>query len=219
MDQREGATAGGAEEAGADAASPSRPPPPAPGDADAELDRRAMTQIAAGDLSGFDALVDRHKDRLFRHILRRVRDPHRAEDLAQESFLRLFRAARAGGYTAHARVVTWLFAIAGNCVTDHLRAEGRRSRLTLVSPADNVDRSPGPGDLAEQREMRDWAADLLAELPEPQRAVVELKVLDGLSFPDVAELLGCPIPTVKSRLVYGLRKLRRALGEPRRKSS
>src|SRR4051812_1384201 len=75
--------------------------------ADADVLRR----VAAGDLAGFDTFVDRYKQRLFRHIHRRIRDLHRAEDLTQEVFLRLFRAARAGGYTGQARVVTWLFTI------------------------------------------------------------------------------------------------------------
>src|SRR4051794_12896515 len=120
--------------------SPSQP-------ADAEI----LKQIANGDLSRFDDLVDRYKTRLFRHIHRRIRDPHRAEDLTQEIFLRLFRAARAGAYTGQARVVTWLFTIPGNCVTDHLRGEARHQ----PSPAFAIDATrpiPDPRLLAERRE-------------------------------------------------------------------
>jgi len=173
-------------------------------DADAE----ALRRIAGGDAGEFDTLVNRHKDRLLRHIHRRIQDPHRAEDLTQEAFLRLFRAARAGGYTGQARVVTWLFTIAANCVTDHLRAEGRRLSFTLQQSADSPS-SHDPQLLAERGESEARVASMLGELPENQRVVVELKVLDGLSFGEIAELLGCPVPTVKSRLVYALRKLKR----------
>jgi RNA polymerase sigma-70 factor (ECF subfamily) len=173
-------------------------------------DAEALRRLSDGDLTPFDALVDRHKARLFRHIHRRVRDPHRAEDLTQETFLRLFRAARSGAYTGRARVVTWLFTIAGNCVTDHLRAESVRSSVRAVrEQAESQD----PLDAAAAREGESRVRRLLLELPEDQRVVVELKVLDGLTFADIAELLGCPIPTVKSRLVYALKKLKRSMDE------
>jgi RNA polymerase sigma-70 factor (ECF subfamily) len=178
-----------------------------PGD---DADAEALRRLADGDLGRFDEFVARHKTHLFRHIHRRIRDPHRAEDLTQETFLRLFRAARAGGYTGQARVVTWLFNIAGNCVTDHLRAEGLRASVRVVrEQADSQD----PLDAAAEREGESRVRRLLLELPEEQRVVVELKILDGLTFGEIAELLGCPIPTVKSRLVYALRKLKRSLDE------
>ena len=174
-----------------------------------DADAAALNGVARGDFAGFDELVDRHKVRLFRHIRRRIADPHKAEDLTQEAFLRLFRAARESGYSAgRARVVTWLFTIAANVVTDHLRAEGVRESVRLVreqsEPTD-------PHDAAAAREGESRVRRLLLELPEAQRTVVELHVLDGLTFADVAELVGAPVPTVKSRLVYALRKLKRLM--------
>jgi RNA polymerase sigma factor (sigma-70 family) len=97
-------------------------------------DAEILAEIARNDLRRFDALVNRYKVRLMRYIGHRVRDRHHAEDLTQEAFLRLFRAARAGGYSERASVSTWLFTIADNCVTDYLRAAGRK-RLTLESDA------------------------------------------------------------------------------------
>jgi RNA polymerase sigma-70 factor (ECF subfamily) len=181
--------------------------PPSTQDADAA----ALERIARGDLGAFDVLVDRYKHRLFRHIRRRIADPHKVEDLTQEVFLRLFRAARGGAYAAgRSRVVTWLFTIAGNVVTDHLRAEGVRASVRLAR--EEIE-SEDPHDAAAAREGESRVRRLLLEIPEAQRAVVELHVLDGLTFADVAELVGAPVPTVKSRLVYALRKLKRNLDE------
>jgi RNA polymerase sigma-70 factor, ECF subfamily len=203
---------------------PLDPPPPQPaqdGDAasgaevDAAADAAALARVAAGNFDAFDALVDRHKLRLFRHVRRRVADPHKAEDLTQEAFLRLFRAARGGvGYTAgRSRVVTWLFTIAGNVVTDHLRAEGVRASVRLArEQAEPQD----PHDAAAAREGESRVRRLLLELPEAQRTVVELHVLDGLTLAEVAELTGAPVPTVKSRLVYALRKLKGSMDDDTR---
>ena len=74
-----------------DATAPTPPVLPA----ESESDAAALARVASGDFAGFDELVDRYKLRLFRHIRRRIADPHKAEDLTQEAFLRLFRAVRA----------------------------------------------------------------------------------------------------------------------------
>jgi RNA polymerase sigma-70 factor (ECF subfamily) len=172
-------------------------------------DADALAGVAAGDLGAFNGLVNRHKHRLIQHIRRRISDPHQAEDVAQEAFLRLFRAARAARYSGQSRVITWLFAIAGNCVTDHLRNQSRR-RAGGADVANESEPSD-PSATAERNEADRRVEDLLARLPDPQREVIELHVLDGLTFREIAELAGCPVPTVKSRLVYALRKLKQLL--------
>jgi RNA polymerase sigma-70 factor, ECF subfamily len=181
-------------------------------------DAAILAEIAGGDLARFDVLVDRYKVRLMSYLGHRVRDRHQTEDIVQEAFLRLFRAARDGGYRKQASVCTWLFTIADNCATDHLRAAGRR-RLTLESDAAGTNddsasmldgfssRDIGPADTAVRRESQGRAEALLDCLPEEQRRVVALKVLGGLTLAEVATVVGCPLGTVKSRLLYGLRKI------------
>ena len=178
-----------------------------------EADAAALLRVVGGDFGAFEELVNRYKGRLFRHVRRRIADPHKAEDVTQEVFLRLFRGARAGGYRAgQSRVVTWLFTIAGNCVTDYLRAEAVRSAMR---GAREESEPQDPHDAAAAREGDSHVRRLLLALPEAQRQVVELHVLDGLSFADVAELVGAPVPTVKSRLAYALRKLKRSMDDSR----
>ncbi len=201
--------------------SETRHPPDQPPTAveDAEI----LAEIARGDLRRFDALVDRYKCRLMSYIGHRVPDRHHAEDLTQESFLRLFRAARNGGYSGQASVSTWLFTIAGNCVTDYLRASGRRP-LTLETDTagGNTDASPSrldgrpsavpdPAKAAAHRESQRRAEALLDCLPDEQRRVLTLKVLGGLTLAEVAAVVGCPLGTAKSRLLYGLRKIEAAI--------
>jgi RNA polymerase sigma-70 factor, ECF subfamily len=195
------------------------PPDPASvGGEDAEI----VAEIARGNLGRFDLLVDRYKARLMGYLGHRVPDRHHAEDLVQETFLRLFRAARNGGYSGRASVATWLFTIGDNCATDHLRAAGRR-RLTLETDAAGrndaaesvLDSCPSPDvdpvETAARRESQDRAEALLALLPEEQHRVVALKVFGGLTLAEVAEVVGCPVGTVASRLFYGLRKIEASL--------
>ncbi len=191
-------------------------------------DAEILAEIARGDLRRFDALVDRYKGRLMSYLGHRVPDRHHAEDLIQESFLRLFRASRDGGYSGQASVCTWLFTIADNCATDYLRASGRRP-VTLESDtaAENTDASASvldcrpsavldPAKAASRRESQHRAEALLDCLPEQQRRVVALKVLGGLTTAEVATVVGCPLGTAKSRLLYGLRKIEASLVRPRR---
>jgi RNA polymerase sigma-70 factor (ECF subfamily) len=182
-------------------------------------DAQILGEIAQGDLGRFDVLVNRYKVRLMSYLGHRVPDRHHSEDLVQEAFLRLFRAARNGGYSGQARVSTWLFTIADNCATDYLRASGRQpltletdtaekndddsARMLDGCPSSDLD----PAEVAARRESQNRAEALLDCLPEEQRRVVALKVLGGLTLAEVAAVVGCPIGTAKSRLLYGLRKI------------
>ncbi len=182
-------------------------------------DAEILTEIARGDLRRFDTLVDRYKCRLMSFVGHRVTDRHQAEDLTQESFLRLFRAARSGGYSGQASVSTWLFTIADHCATDYLRASNRRPMTLATDTAGGntdelsnmLDRRPSsvldPAEAASRRESQRRAEALLDRLPDEQRRVVALKVLGGLTLNEVAAVVGCPLGTAKSRLLYGLRKI------------
>jgi RNA polymerase sigma-70 factor, ECF subfamily len=190
----------------------------------AREDAEILAEIARGDMRRFAALVDRYKKRLASYVGHRVADRHHVEDLVQEAFWRMFRSARIGGYDGRAAVSTWLFTIADNCVTDHLRAAGRRpASLETDAPRSDRDRAPSfdrcpsrepdPSDAAQRSESQCRADALLSRLPEPQRRVVALKVLGELTLQEIADVVGCPLGTVKSRLLYGLRKIEQALQE------
>lgn len=192
----------------------------------AREDAAILAAIAHGDLRQFDVFVDRYKNRLMSYIGHRVADRHLAEDLVQESFLRMFRAARNNGYSGQASVCTWLFTIADNCVTDYLRVLGRRpvalecdvsvpgGEMRTLDCRPSRERSPVAS--AEYRESQTRADALLDRLPAEQRRIVALKILGELTVREIADMLGCPLGTVKSRLLYGLRKIEAMLTEESR---
>lgn len=173
---------------------------------DAEL----MARVGRGDRAAFGRLVDRHKDGLVAYLARLTGSPDRAQDLAQEAFLRLLRSA--GGYRERGHLVALLYRIATNLVRSEARRE-RRWRLlapALAWPADEPAVPSGPRRLL-QRELQDRLAAALARLPVALRAPLVLYEIEDWSQRDIARALGCREGTVKSRLHRARARLREDL--------
>jgi len=135
----------------------------------------------------------------------RIRDRHQAEDIAQEVFLHVLRAAQSSPHAGRASAKTWLFTIANNCVADHFRLKIRKP-MSLVSDGDDPP-EPAATDHTERIAGDDHTEFLLELLPDEQRQAVAMKIIGGLTLSEIAEVLGCPLGTVKSRLLYGLNKI------------
>ncbi|HIQ01871.1 MAG TPA: RNA polymerase sigma factor [Anaerolineales bacterium] len=164
-------------------------------------DRELISRVAAGDEAAFRQLYERYGDRVFRYALTLVRNLHLAEEVVQETMVAIWRGA--GSFKGGSRVSTWIFGIARNQAHALLRREVRGERvpeesLTLPDPAEAV-----------ERENRVLSA--LAKLPPDQREVVVLAFYEGLSYREIARLLGVLEGTVKSRMHFAKRKLREAL--------
>jgi RNA polymerase sigma-70 factor (ECF subfamily) len=184
-------------------------------DADVDLARRL-----ARDLDGtFEALVVAHQDRLFTIARRLLGDVHDAEEVAQDAFVRAYRALE--GYPAERvrelRLRPWLAAIVVNLARNRRRRIADRQPAQPLAPllAGGLDVTEGAGRGPEARqavgETRvEWAARLAA-LPPAYRAAVVLRHVDGLSYDEVAVALGRPEGTVKAQVHRGLRLLRAAL--------
>lgn len=179
-----------------------------------------LRRIAAHDFTVFDLFVDRYKLRLVAYIRSRVGDGHHAEDVAQEVFMRVFRAAREGRIQAtDGKVVAWVLAITRNCVADHLR-ERRRKPVTLMGDCgvNDVDQTNGsqtrdPLQAAMAADRRRQARALLSRLPPVQRDVITLRMYGQFTYLQIAEVLACPVATVKSRMRYGLKRIEEMLRE------
>lgn len=183
-------------------------------------DEQLMGRFKAGDAGAFEALLRRHRTPVFTFIVRMVGDRTRAEDLAQETFLKVVKGA--GSWVEKAKFTTWLYTVARNQCLDFMRREKLRRTESLDAPAsmDDEDKSlvetmasplPAVDRAAESARLRPLLARALAALPDEQREVFVLREYAGVPFKEIAEMTGAPENTVKSRMRYALDALRRAL--------
>ncbi|MDQ7005834.1 MAG: RNA polymerase sigma factor [Acidobacteriota bacterium] len=170
---------------------------------------RLMARVAAGDREAFAELVETHKDDLVAYLYRLSGHRQTAEDLAQETFLRLYRAA--GRYRARGMFRAYLYRIATHLV----RSAERRGRLLRFVPlaAASAARSPLPGPevQAEKGQALSRVARALADLPLKYRAPLVLRAVEGWSIEEIGQALSLPAGTVKSRISRARRRLRERL--------
>lgn len=183
-----------------------------------------MLRYQRGDRSAFAELVRRHKSPLYNFVLRHTRSPSAAEDVTQETFLRVVQ--RAAEFKHEARFTTWLYTIARNLSIDHARKMKHRRHPSLdaqagpgdeVRPLSEVVADPRPE--GEVDRAAEWSAigrsivDAVEALPEEQREVFLLREIANLPFKEIADVTGITENTVKSRMRYALERLRVALSE------
>jgi RNA polymerase sigma-70 factor (ECF subfamily) len=161
------------------------------------------------------------REAMYRYILGMVRDPAEAEDLTQETLLRAY--GKLASLEDPARLVPWLYRIATNVTYDRFRQASYRHRPQQLSEdgegpdreavVDLADSGPRLDKLMQQQEMSSCVQDYIAALPESYRAVILLHDVQGLTNPEIAEMLGLTLATVKIRLHRARNRLRAALGE------
>ena len=171
-------------------------------------DGELIQAAATGDRSAFEDLYRRYARPVFGLALRRLGDRGRAEDAVQETFASIWRSA--GSYRPERGPgAPWLYAVARNAIVD-------RARARTESPAEIPDEAadaPGPADRTEQGWVAWRVHRALEELPEREREVIALAYWSGLSQSEVAEFLGIPLGTVKTRTRAALSRLSEALGD------
>ena len=184
-----------------------------------ETDEQLMRRFQRGEARAFETLMRRHRTPIHSFLCRLTGDRARAEDLLQDTFLRVVKGA--GAWEPRAAVRTWLFTIARNLAADEARRRVFRDAEPLDAPrpgaaalGDRVaDGSRAPDDAAGDALLRPRLEAALASLPAEQREVFLLREHAGLSFPEIAEATGANENTVKSRLRYALLALRDRLAE------
>ena len=180
-------------------------------------DEQAMWRVQTrDDPEAFAELVRRWEQPLRRFCTRMTGDLHKGEDLTQEAFVRAF-AGRAS-FQQGRPFSTWIWRIAANLCHDERRRVTRRGELSLESGADADEHltgletaEPGPGVRLEERERAELVRDALLSLSETHRAVLVLRDYEGLKMREIAEVLGIPEGTVKSRIAEALTRLERRL--------
>ncbi len=169
---------------------------------DTETDAELITRVGEGDSGAFELLYRRYARPVFALALRRLGDRGRAEDAVQETFTSIWRSA--GSYRRERGPgAPWLYAVARNAIVDRRRALGEPP----AEPADEPSEEAGPPDRAEASWIAWRVHRALAELPEQERRLIELAYWSGLSQSEIAEFLGMPLGTVKTRTRSALARL------------
>ena len=179
-------------------------------------DEELVARATAGDLESFNQLVSRWERPIYALAYRTLGREEDARDVVQEAFLRAYRGLK--GFKGQAKFSSWLYRITLNLCRDWIRKE-RRAPIVQVpegtDPVDLADAQASPTESGEElvsrREMSRAVSKAMAELPEEQRTAILLKEYHGLTFQEIADMLQCPLSTVKTRLYQGLSVLRRRL--------
>lgn len=169
-----------------------------------------MRLVVARDRAGFEVLYRMYFPRLVRFIRQITRRPHLVDEILDDVMLVVWQ--RAESFTETSRVSTWVFGIAYRQSLKHLQRDSRHRRS--VGPVDDPVLPEDPEMNAIQRQSASRLRAAMTALPVEQRAVVELTYFHGCGYREIADALGCPVDTVKTRMFHARRKLRAALGEP-----
>ena len=186
-------------------------------------DEALMERYRGGDVRAFEVLFDRHRRSVYSFILKYVSDQGRAEEILQETFLRVIKKQRT--FKRRSKFSTWLYTIARNLCIDKLRRMKHRKARSLDQPLKRdekdgqklYDKIPGKDRDAESSvldcEIRQRVEEAVAQLPDDQKEVFLLREVSRLPFKEIAEVVGCPENTVKSRMRYALERLRKSLSD------
>jgi RNA polymerase sigma-70 factor (ECF subfamily) len=173
-------------------------------------DEELVAQARNGELGAMEELVARHQESVYRVALGILRDEDDASDVAQETFLKAFRALK--GFRQEASFRTWLLTIAANESRGVLRKSGRRKELALESAGPVLSTEDPADDALEKAEAGDRVRELLSELPEKQRQAVTLRIYEDLSFREIGAIIGSSEGAARVNYHHGIRRLREMLG-------
>src|SRR5262245_36598111 len=187
-----------------------------------EADEDLMVQYQQGEVRAFEILLGRHRRPVYNFIFRFVGDKETAEDLLQEAFLRVIKGAEA--YKRQAKFTTWLYTIARNLCVDQTRRRKHRKHASLDAPMsahedsstllDVIPSGEMPSDRKSvSKELHETMQRAIAALSDEQREVFLMREFLDMPFKQIAEVVGVPENTVKSRMRYALEKLRLELDE------
>lgn len=170
------------------------------------VDDALVLRVQQGDKRAFDLLVIKYQHKIVQLVNRYVKDPSEAQDVAQESFIKAYRALP--GFRGESAFYTWLYRIAINTAKNFLIAKSRRAGdfEVDVHEAEQIENAPQlqgfdtPEQLLLNDEILNIVHATIDELPEEMRVAIMLRELEGMSYEEIAEIMNCPIGTVRSRI-------------------
>lgn len=170
------------------------------------IDQELVKRVQAGDKRAFDILVTKYQNKLVKLITRYVHDPVEALDVAQEAFIKAYRALP--NFRGDSSFYTWLYRIGINTAKNHLVAQGRRPPESDIDAQDaeqydfesRLKDQETPEGIIERDEVERTIFDAIDALPEDLRTAITLRELEGLSYEEIAQAMDCPVGTVRSRI-------------------
>lgn len=173
---------------------------------EADLDATLVADVKKGDVKAFELLVERYQQRVANVIAKFIRDHHEIQDVAQEVFIKVYRALP--NFRGDSSFYTWIYRIAVNTAKNHLVAKGRRIQSVQVEPEEaevfsteeDNHGADTPDAVYARGELETVLSEAIASLPDDLRKALVLREIDGLSYEQIATAMNCPIGTVRSRI-------------------
>ena len=187
---------------------------------DKDSDLALVRRVKKGDYSAFDLLVLKYQSRVIAISTKYVKDIQLAEDIAQESFFKAYKSI--DSFREESAFYTWLYRITANTAINYLSSKKRKSELLEADVSNREGESidifdiPGgesPEDILNANSLREDIFKNMSNLPEEIRTAVTLREFEGLSYEEIAEILGCPLGTVRSRIFRGRELLQQTISE------
>ncbi len=174
---------------------------------DREIDQQLVERAQAGDKQAFDLLVTKYQRKLGRLLSRFIRDPAEVEDVAQEAFVKAYRALPS--FRGDSAFYTWLYRIGINTAKNYLVAMGRRAPTTTEFDSEEAESFEDgeqlrdintPESMLMSKEIGATVNQAMEDLPDDLRTAISLREIEGLSYEEIASIMNCPIGTVRSRI-------------------
>jgi RNA polymerase sigma-70 factor (ECF subfamily) len=174
---------------------------------DRDIDQQLVERVQRGDKAAFDLLVVKYQRKIFRLLSRLIRDTAEIEDVAQEAFVKAYRALP--NFRGDSAFYTWLYRIAINTAKNYLVSQGRRAPTSTAADIEDAETFDDgdhlrdlntPDSMLVTKQVAEAVNRAIDQLPEDLRTAIVLRELEGLSYEEIAESMQCPIGTVRSRI-------------------
>ncbi len=172
-----------------------------------EIDLALVRRAKKGDYKAFDLLVLKYQSRVISTVFKYVKEKHLAEDIAQEAFIKSYKSL--DSFREESSFYTWVYRIAVNTAKNYIVSSKRREEIIMTDFSEDNTYYPekldvdSPQDILNASELRDLIFETLSSLGEETRTALSLREFDGFSYEQIAEIVNCPVGTVRSRIFRG----------------